>query len=231
MTREHHLIEHDNTRRRWLITEFVTCTADRHDTLNAAKNHGCQCPEATTIRNRYEKARRVGVVKRERDATGTTRRLQALAADGWPAPLLAERLNLNPVTISNLRRAFHTNVFGATAEAVAALYDELAPTIGPSDRTRAHATRQGWHPREAWDGLDIDDPNILPACLPCQPFDDLDVVAVERAMRGEPVEISRDERLEALRRLLAAGVNKTEIARRLHLSGQTVNALLAKVAA
>jgi hypothetical protein len=48
-------------------------------------------------------------------------------------------------------------------------------------------------------------------------------------MRGEAVALTATERLEAARRLLALGINKTEIGRRLRLSSQTTDTLLAQL--
>lgn len=56
-----------------------------------------------------------------------------------------------------------------------------------------------------------------------------DEIAVERACRGEAVRLTRAERLEAVRVMLGRGLLRTHIADRLHVNGQTVNALIAAV--
>jgi plasmid maintenance system antidote protein VapI len=97
------------------------------------------------------------------DATGTRRRLRALAALGWPANHLARQLAMNPVPIRTLMRGDRQRVTAATARNVAALYDQLWDTPGPSDATRARAARAGWPVPLAWDDESIDDPTARPA--------------------------------------------------------------------
>lgn len=68
-------------------------------------------------------------------------------------------------------------------------------------------------------------PDELPqqiALWDCGPEDLLDRVAIERACKGERVELTKDERLEVVRRLHADGVSDTGIAKRLHASSTTV---------
>lgn len=55
----------------------------------------------------------------------------------------------------------------------------------------------------------------------------IDEVAIERACAGELIRLTADERLEAVRRLLARGLLRSHIAQRLHTNGSTVNALVA----
>lgn len=50
----------------------------------------------------------------------------------------------------------------------------------------------------------------------------LDDVAIERAMGGDPVQLTATERAEAVRRLAARGVSDAEIASALHCDPQTV---------
>lgn len=102
------------------------------------------------------------------DATGTRRRLQALAACGWPPGRLAGLLGVSPGNLSTLMR--RERVTAATALAVAALFGELWDVPPPegtpqeraaASRARRRAMRQGWVPPLAWD--DIDDPDAVPA--------------------------------------------------------------------
>ncbi|WP_189097916.1 hypothetical protein [Streptomyces kronopolitis] len=127
------------------------------------------------------------------DATGTTRRLQALVAVGWPQAHLAQRLGLTPGNFGSLRRS---HVTAGTRQEVSSLYRELWDTNpklhGVSNRAfvraRNHAAAHHWAPPAAWDD-DIDDPGafpdwtgrcgtpdgyrahrtagVLPACEPC----------------------------------------------------------------
>lgn len=92
------------------------------------------------------------------DATGTTRRLQALVAIGHSQTALARRIgwtvaNLNVIVLGN-----RDYVTVDTARLVAALYDELSMTPGTSARARTVAGKHGWLPPLAWDDDDIDNP-------------------------------------------------------------------------
>jgi hypothetical protein len=86
-------------------------------------------------------------------ATPTRRRLQALAAIGWPWAELNERLGYGPRTqrISGLLVAEHVHV--DMERRVAALYEELHMTKGPSSMTRQRAVKKGWAPPMAWDNI------------------------------------------------------------------------------
>lgn len=94
-------------------------------------------------------------------AIGTVRRIQALVRMGWPMPVLSERLGAaTPQTIQNLARKPRARIRVATAQKIAALYDELAMTPGPSRVSATRARNRGWPAPLAWD--DIDNPNERP---------------------------------------------------------------------
>ncbi|MDI1288898.1 MAG: hypothetical protein PSX37_02975, partial [bacterium] len=86
------------------------------------------------------------------DGTGTARRLQALAALGWGAEEVAHRLGTdNPSWVQRLRRMAAPRVERRTADRIAAVYDDLWSTRGPSASARHFALRSGWVPPLAWD--------------------------------------------------------------------------------
>lgn len=126
---------------------------------------------------------------------GTRRRVQALAAIGWPLTVQARRMGATtqqvwefahvdrPVSAVNHRRA-------------EALFESLSATPGPSSRVRRMAAERGWVPPLAWD--DIDDPDGLPD-LEGEPDGEVDEVAVARASRGERLALTPEEKAEALR--------------------------------
>jgi hypothetical protein len=92
------------------------------------------------------------------DPTGTRRRMQAMAAVGWPLGEQARRLGRG---LSNYSKTLDSRWCTAgTARAVAGLYEQLSMVPGPSGRSRQRAGSLGWAPPLAWD--DIDDP----ACRP-----------------------------------------------------------------
>ena len=95
------------------------------------------------------------------DITGTTRRLRALVAVGYPQSDLCARLG---ITAGNSTSLFHAEgrVLAGTALRVAELYDQLFMTAGPSQAARDRAHRLGWAPPLAWDEDTIDDPAARP---------------------------------------------------------------------
>lgn len=106
------------------------------------------------------------------DPTGTRRRLQALAYNGWPLSELGRRLGYTGRSAQV--RPGQWMAFGVrrrTADRVAALYDRLwdspPPRATPYQRAAATAVRnraraRGWAPPLAWDDDTIDDPATLP---------------------------------------------------------------------
>lgn len=102
------------------------------------------------------------------DATGTHRRLQALAAVGWPMSALAPHTGLAPATVSRLLR--QPRLYAATGDAVSRAYNRLwdqrpedhGVTKAAAVRTRRWAHGHGWAPPAAWDDDRIDDPGAVP---------------------------------------------------------------------
>lgn len=101
-------------------------------------------------------------------ATGTVRRLQALAVAGWPSRCLGAQLGNARTRVPKLLRERHVTV--RTARRVAALYVRLS-TVDPAThgatpeeiaRVKARAAALGWAPASAWDEDRIDDPAALP---------------------------------------------------------------------
>ena len=91
------------------------------------------------------------------DATGTHRRLRALSAMGWPLTEVARRLDLPASTVGTIAASASVGTTVATRDAVAALYEDLAGTLGPSDLGRLRARKRGWLPPLAWDDIDTDE--------------------------------------------------------------------------
>lgn len=154
------------------------CRATRHDTPNAYRV-GCACPDAREAWRLYNKRLRegrqpAGLV----DITGTRRRLEALAAIGWPLHDIAARLGLPARQISNWRATTHPHIRRSRAAAVARIYDQLWDTPGPSERARGHAARAGWPVPMAWSDDTIDDPAAEPDLgrRPRSRVDDADVI-------------------------------------------------------
>lgn len=105
------------------------------------------------------------------DATGTRRRVQALAARGWSLARIGARLGIRRCNM-HLHEDRWPQVTVATARAVRDLYEELWDVEPPTSthgeriaRSRAlnAARRAGWAPPLAWDEGAIDDPTATPA--------------------------------------------------------------------
>lgn len=90
-------------------------------------------------------------------AIGAQRRIQALAAAGWPMYRIATQAGLN---VQNLHRIFHQTVIKvSTDRAIAAAYDQLRELrsdragipIASVRRARNHARAKQWAPISYWD--------------------------------------------------------------------------------
>ncbi|MEU6543947.1 hypothetical protein [Streptomyces sp. NPDC046859] len=103
---------------------------------------------------------------------GTTRRLRALAADGWTAAELGRRCGKHKQFIVYLQNQPNTlTVRRWVADYVARLYREL-DGLKPEEhgvpahiarRTRERAAAKGWMGTAWWDDDDFDDPDFKPA--------------------------------------------------------------------
>lgn len=103
------------------------------------------------------------------DVTGSRRRVQALAAIGWPTERVASYAGLSPRNISTLLQ--QPMIMASTAQAIATTYDKLrhqsARRNGISkniaNRARNRAAAKRWPPPKYWDETGaIDDPHFTP---------------------------------------------------------------------
>jgi hypothetical protein len=157
---------------RRVVMDRSACPATRHGTAGALR-HGCTCPDARADNARRCKQRRVlGNQDVFQSPVGTTRRLQALSSIGWPQSVLAARLGTDQAFVSYLQRGVGRSVTRATAAKVAAVFDALSMTPGPSQSSRMRSASKGWAPPLAWDDEAIDDPAASPVTwLPSTPVD------------------------------------------------------------
>lgn len=165
------------------------------------------------------------------EATGTRRRIQALAAIGWPVTEMAPRVGWRISNFSQLLR--RSGVQRATARKVETLYDELSMLVPEESlsvvRARARARRDMWFPPLAWDDEKLDDPDALPCMLPpVGPCDPATELLVQHAVAGHEVRLTPEARLEIVRRL--PGVSRYELARIARCHPETIGKLK-KVAA
>lgn len=93
-------------------------------------------------------------------ALGSVRRLQALAALGWPVSWAGPQAGISDTHARMLVRGRHASVTAAVAARIDAVYRRHCMVPGPSEFARAHARRNQWVTAVAWD--DIDDPTDRP---------------------------------------------------------------------
>ena len=158
------------------------------------------------------------------DGRGVRRRLEALFARGWSTPLIAEYIGVHRSLV--LRWLNATVVEAKTITRVSAVYEALCEQSPPTDtsirlgiatRTRRIAAERGYVGPEWWFDIDSDDDPSE-----AETADVVDVVAVELAVAGERVTLSKAERHEAVRQLNARGFYDREIARMLAVADRTV---------
>lgn len=162
------------------------------------------------------------------DATGTRRRLQALAANGWSGAKIAAYLGIDRTGATRMFTA--ERVAARKALAVAELYDRLWDQAPPerdrfdraaSTQARAVAVARGWPPPLAWDDDTIDDPDARPHGAHRAPAV-VDPIAVEQALAGRGGHLNPAERREAVRIGTARGLSAEELAVLLDTSSRTV---------
>lgn len=190
------------------------CPSGRHGTVVAYKNHGCRCPDARESYRLYRKRHREGRQPAALvPAIGVRRRLQALMAIGWTQAEIGRRLGWK--CHKSFWLAMNADrVHRRTHNAVAKVYDELCMIPGPSAITRGKAIASGYRPPLAWNDIDRDPEP--PAVEPDADADQVDPIAVARAVAGEPPAILRDvDRLAAVAELVRRGETTTQIADKL----------------
>ncbi|MDJ1113212.1 hypothetical protein [Microbacterium dauci] len=159
-------------------------------------------------------------------ARGVRRRLQALHARGWTATELEQQLGIPDETLGML--LWQSTVPQRTHDIIAAAYEVLwnqAPPSPPAVRQQAiaRATANGWAPPMAWDDIDTDDAPFTGTEDPDAAAAYIDHVAIELTLRGEPAPaLTQAERRIAVARLHAGGHCDMEMARRLHVDGNTI---------
>lgn len=177
------LIDAEPVRQHLLALHAAGITIHRVATLTGMDRAGVRMFTQHGYKNREPRRRRVTpevahrilaldineITPSKIGATGLQRRVQALAAIGWPTENVASRAGLSPRHISTLVQ--QPTVLASTAHAVAVAYDELrhisarrngvAKNVASRARNRAAAKR--WPPPKYWDETGaIDDPHFTP---------------------------------------------------------------------
>jgi hypothetical protein len=159
------------------------------------------------------------------DATGTRRRVEALAVRGWARHLVAARIGVN---IKYFRKAVgRQRVSARLARGVAEAYDawwdqdplEHGVPLSSVSRVLADAARGSFHGPLSWDDDTIDDPSAVPMTDAVQPVASEGGNVAARWLMGESVILDRPARREVLAHLFE-WTNETtaEIAARLDMS-------------
>lgn len=163
------------------------------------------------------------------DGTGTRRRLQALVAIGWSQNQLAALVGMQAGNFS--RTLVSDRVRASTARAVRRLYAEIHDTPptptnrherGAATRARQAAAAAGWLSPGWWDDDTLDDPTYTPPTIERRHWSDVDDVAVQRAIAGDRIPLTRAERITAILELHDRGWSQLATARQLHLAPRQV---------
>lgn len=204
------------------------CPAARHGRYWTYNRYHCRCPDTVNETNTRRRAAYHGTLPPGYiDATGTRRRLQALAVEGWSIIRLAELTGLSERSVYAALYA-RRRVQVGTARAVAAVYERCAGHGGPDDgrNIAGRGARRGWHDSYAWPDQSIDDPAAQPQLTDPQ---HVDQVAVDRALAGDDtVTLTDPEKAAAVRQGLARGINAHALARLLHTSARRIPRLAAQ---
>lgn len=203
------------------------CRIDRHDTVSAYR-YGCRCPAAREQHRIYGKRHAQNRLNPASvDATGTRRRIQALQAIGWRLADIGNHLDVTWQNIAAIKTA--DRVYRTTADRIAAAYDQLCMTVGPSTEARRRALDKGYAPPLAWD--DIDDPAADPTHQR-PPDDSVDEVLVARVLAGHTpaAQLNDAERAAAAAHGLAAGMTVSTLADLLGARTTTITKLAATAA-
>jgi hypothetical protein len=149
-------------------------------------------------------------------ATGTRRRLRALARMGYGLQTLSATAGVQFSTLAMVRNN-NERVSAKIAAAVRETYDRLHMTPGTDRQAACQAAEKGWPPPLAWDDIDTDahpsrytEPNGRKGYV--------DHAAVERRLAGDRrVRVNHDEAAEVVRRALRAGRSTTWVEQTLGL--------------
>lgn len=143
------------------------------------------------------------------DPTGTIRRVQALAAIGWPVRRTAADVGMSESGMRHLINGHHSNAQRSIALAVANLYESRSTVPGPSPEAAGWARKFGWPDPTYWEDTGaIDDPTHDPHAL-------------------EPARTRIEQIAEDADWLLRAGHDIDHIANRLGVTRSYINKALA----
>lgn len=144
-------------------------------------------------------------------ALGASRRVRALLASGWRYE------DIEPMAGRSLHvfagNNAPTKMRAVDWRIIAAVYEQMSAAPGGSFRTKSRALAAGYAPPWSWNN--IDNPREVPSlgASSVSPAD-VDPVVVERILAGEwRLPATRAERLEVIRRAVAAGRSQNWVER------------------
>ena len=151
-------------------------------------------------------------------ATGTARRLRALAALGYTRKQLSEVIDIWESVVTELIEGRHC-VTKPTAAKVAAVYSELSMKPGGSRIAVKVARQRGWAPPLAWDDHTIDDPEASPQGMPGERWhmERHDEDAIAEALDGAQVRLTVSEKRVVVAEFLARGWTYRQITERANI--------------
>lgn len=159
------------------------------------------------------------------DATGTRRRLEALAVRGWSRNAMADKVGMRR---DNFRKAVaQPKVTARLARLVAAAYDawwdqdplEHGVSLNSVSRVRADASRGGFYGALAWDDDTIDDPSATPVTDAPAPAVTEGGNVAARWLLGESVVLGDEDRKQVVQHLFEwTQLTKEQIAARLEMT-------------
>jgi hypothetical protein len=190
-------------------------------------NCACPDPACRARRSAYRRTRyvaaRSGQPHLKMPILGAQRRVHALMAIGWTGKHIACAGGISTVDVLRVCRGAHPLIFRRTHDGICRAYERLSMTPGPSTHTRRYAANHSWAPPLAWDEGTLDDPHATPDRDGEGDRDLIDIVAVERAARGWPVDLTTAERREAVRVLVGRGASSIRIAGLLNVDPRQVD--------
>lgn len=176
---------------------------------------GCRCQDCRKASSRYEKRRtydRQRGIRRTVPNTGFVRRVHALQANGWSLRHIATELGIPKAAVWR-KMMTRPGITLRTDQKMRETFDRLSLVPGPSSSARIRALSKGYAPPLAWDDETIDDPNAKPKTDAPEDPRHIDEVVVRRILDGQPVDSTRAEREEVIRRWLADGRTINELDR------------------
>lgn len=155
-------------------------------------------------------------------AHGAKRRVQALVAMGWSLGQVAQWLDMHQSVLSVILHDATLTVTGRQHRQIADMYEQWHMRIPAVRAVKSiqRAAREGWRTPLAWDDIDRD--AKPPTHAGTAPPRTVDEIAVELALAGERVRLSRADRVEIVARAHARRWSDLKIARITGIVDKTV---------